>query len=306
MERLNINKNKGITLIALVITVIVLLILAGVSIAMLTGENGILNQAKKAKEETEIASEEEKVKLATSGALLQDNGKSIIQSNLQSELSKYFDTEDFSVSSGTNDEGKNGFIVTITENVEEGRKYFVSQNGNVEKYKEPQVAELTDIYLNLYDDGTLVFSNNSELMEGKTLEKSYGNIKGKTFGQEMSGNTMTLRLPYITIENVTEDSLEEAMEQMMSETSKIKKVVIENEIVPNSTAYWFQELTSLTEISGPSPKKKGIPVNVPSDMLRPSSPKVLNSSCTLLVISRMIILTCTVSISMSSTLFSDE
>lgn len=250
MERLNINKNKGITLIALVITVIVLLILAGVSIAMLTGENGILNQAKKAKEETEIASEEEKVKLATSGALLQDNGESIIQSNLQSELSKYFDTEDFSVSSGTNDEGKNGFIVTVTENVKEGRKYFVSQNGKVEKYEEPQVAELTDIYLNLYDDGTLVFSNNSELMEGKTLEKSYGNIKGKTFGTEMLGNTMTIRLPYITIENITLDNMEEAENQMMSETSKIKKVVIENEIVPDSTAYWFFGLINLNEISG--------------------------------------------------------
>ena len=250
MKKLIINKNKGITLIALVITIIVLLILAGVSIAMLTGENGILNQAKKAKEETEIASEEEKVKLATSGALLQDNGKSIIQSNLQSELSKYFDTEDFSVSSGTNDEGKNGFIVTVTESVKEGRKYFVSQNGKVEKYEEPQVAELTDIYLNLYDDGTLVFSNNSELMEGKTLEKSYGNIKGKTFGQEMSGNTMTIRLPYITIENITEDNEEEAMNQMMTEVSKIKKVVIKNEIVPDSMAYWFFSLINLTEISG--------------------------------------------------------
>ena len=52
-------KNKGITLIALVITIIVLLILAGVSIAMLTGENGILTQAKKAKEETEKAQQEE-------------------------------------------------------------------------------------------------------------------------------------------------------------------------------------------------------------------------------------------------------
>ena len=250
MERLNINKNKGITLIALVITVIVLLILAGVSIAMLTGENGILNQAKKAKEETEIASEEEKVKLATSGALLQDNGESIIQSNLQSELSKYFDTEDFSISSGTNDEGKNGFIVTVTESVKEGRKYFVSQNGKVGKYEEPQVAELTDIYLNLYDDGTLVFSNNSELMEGKTLEKSYGNIKGKTFGQEQTGNTMTIRLPYITIENITEDSQEEAMNQLITEASKIKKVIIENKIVPNDIAYWFCYLTNLIEISG--------------------------------------------------------
>ena len=38
-EKYNIRKNKGITLIALVITIIVLLILAGVSIAMLTGDN---------------------------------------------------------------------------------------------------------------------------------------------------------------------------------------------------------------------------------------------------------------------------
>ena len=58
------NKNKeknskGITLIALVITIIVLLILAGVSIAMLTGENGILTQAQRAKNETKNAQGEE-------------------------------------------------------------------------------------------------------------------------------------------------------------------------------------------------------------------------------------------------------
>ena len=40
------KNSKGITLIALVITIIVLLILAGVSIAMLTGDNGLLSQAK--------------------------------------------------------------------------------------------------------------------------------------------------------------------------------------------------------------------------------------------------------------------
>ena len=57
------RKNKGITLIALVITIIVLLILAGVSISMLTGENGILTQAQNAKEETEIASEKEAIQL---------------------------------------------------------------------------------------------------------------------------------------------------------------------------------------------------------------------------------------------------
>lgn len=47
--------NRGITLIALVITIIVLLILAGISIATLTGENGVLTKANTAKEQTEVA-----------------------------------------------------------------------------------------------------------------------------------------------------------------------------------------------------------------------------------------------------------
>ena len=66
------KETKGITLIALVITIIVLLILAGVSIAMLTGENGILNQANKAKTETDYKGAEEKVKLAIMGARADD------------------------------------------------------------------------------------------------------------------------------------------------------------------------------------------------------------------------------------------
>ena len=57
------DKNKGITLIALVITIIVLLILAGVSIATLTGQNGILTRASDAKEQTEIASVKEQAQL---------------------------------------------------------------------------------------------------------------------------------------------------------------------------------------------------------------------------------------------------
>ena len=58
------NKNSGITLIALVITIIVLLILAGVSISMLTGENGILTQASNSKQATEESTEKEKRQLS--------------------------------------------------------------------------------------------------------------------------------------------------------------------------------------------------------------------------------------------------
>ena len=53
------KEKKGITLIALVITIVVLLILAGVSIAMLTGNNGILTQSKVAEEKTRIAKQQE-------------------------------------------------------------------------------------------------------------------------------------------------------------------------------------------------------------------------------------------------------
>ncbi len=62
-EKRKMKKNKGITLIALVITIIVLLILAGVAIAMLSGENGILRKAAEAKTETEQAQKEEETRL---------------------------------------------------------------------------------------------------------------------------------------------------------------------------------------------------------------------------------------------------
>lgn len=55
--------NKGITLIALVITIIVLLILAGVTITTLTGDNGILQQAGNAKEESKKASYKEQIQI---------------------------------------------------------------------------------------------------------------------------------------------------------------------------------------------------------------------------------------------------
>ena len=63
MKKYIYKKEQGITLIALVITIIVLLILAGVAIAMLSGENGILKKAAEAKIETEQAQKEEETTL---------------------------------------------------------------------------------------------------------------------------------------------------------------------------------------------------------------------------------------------------
>lgn len=53
------EKSNGITLVALVVTIVVLMILAGISIGALTGENGIIGQAKEGKVATEISEEKE-------------------------------------------------------------------------------------------------------------------------------------------------------------------------------------------------------------------------------------------------------
>lgn len=83
-----LKDKKGITLIALVITIIVLLILAGVTIATLTGENGILTQAGNAKNSTEMASEKEYIQLAYAKAQVESktNHTDILKGEIQQEL----------------------------------------------------------------------------------------------------------------------------------------------------------------------------------------------------------------------------
>ncbi len=86
------KKNKGITLIALVITIIVLLILAAVSIATLTGENGILTKATEALEKTDEAAAKEEVKLAVLESM-SDTGKFDANKFIEKIKSKGWSTE---------------------------------------------------------------------------------------------------------------------------------------------------------------------------------------------------------------------
>lgn len=55
------KKYKGITLVALVVTIVILLILAGVTMATVTGQNGIINQSKKMSETTEQKQENSQI-----------------------------------------------------------------------------------------------------------------------------------------------------------------------------------------------------------------------------------------------------
>ena len=135
-------KNElGITLIALVVTIVILLILSGITINMLLGEGGIIKTAQDAKNTWE-------------NAIADD----------QEEL--------------------NSLIAELNEELRDKSK---------------------DIYVFLYDDGTLAFSNKNELIEGKTLVKEYGNIVGKEYTTEVgeNGELITVILHGLKTETIT-------------------------------------------------------------------------------------------------------
>ena len=71
------KENKGITLIALVVTIILILVLAGTSISMLTGENGIITKAREAKEKTMQAKQDEADKMIIMEAMIKTAGTKV-------------------------------------------------------------------------------------------------------------------------------------------------------------------------------------------------------------------------------------
>ena len=126
MKIRSLRMQKGITLIALVITIIVLLILAGVTIATLTGDNGILTRASESKEKTGKAQEEENLKLAvTSSQMKNVNTREITKENLENAIKEQFgNNKDFLVT----DNGDGSFLVNMNDT---NRIYYVDETGEV-------------------------------------------------------------------------------------------------------------------------------------------------------------------------------
>ena len=129
----NLHKQQGITLIALVVTIVVLLILAGVSISMLSGDDGIIKNAQMAKKENEEAALEEKIKLLASETLINqytgENEEKTAQ-ELQKEL---------------NDQGENVLVVQwdkyIIFDLNQDKEYRVMSDGSFEYWGESTMGK---------------------------------------------------------------------------------------------------------------------------------------------------------------------
>ena len=92
------------------ITIVVLLVLAGISITMLAGDNSILRKAGEAKEITREKDIQEQVTLSASAALIDSLGGTIEQDQLQKELDKYFGAGNASIEY---DEANKMYTVTV-------------------------------------------------------------------------------------------------------------------------------------------------------------------------------------------------
>ena len=152
-----VNGKNGITLIALVITIIVLLILAGVTIATLTGDNGILTKAQSAKEKNAQKTVEEQINLAVQASRINE-GLVIDKDILEQELTN------------------NGIEITKSENDElpwtvkkDGYVYTISENGEVKE-----------------KEGLVITAGDIEILKGATEEK-------KVRAQILSGETGTIK-----------------------------------------------------------------------------------------------------------------
>ena len=130
---MNIRENKGITLIMLIVTIVVILILASVSISAITGGEGIIEKGKQAKDETEIAAEMEELQKiinqsAAKGIMHGNYSGSADATTIRDALKKnnliVENPDDVII------DGKKGWTVT---GIKTGQKYEIKSNGIVEK-----------------------------------------------------------------------------------------------------------------------------------------------------------------------------
>ena len=157
------RKEKGITLIALVITIIVLLILAGVTIATLTGDNGILGKANEAKTTNDEEKAKEQIKIAVMGSYGKDG--ELNYDDLTKNLGQIGIT-------GLPDTASYPLKVTL-----DGVKATIKENGEVEFGKTIEVGDYVDY------DPTLE-ANASDLTYTSTADKT-----GTNSDQEFNATT---------------------------------------------------------------------------------------------------------------------
>ena len=252
---------QGITLIALVVTIVVLLILAAVSISLLTGEKGIITQAQDAKENTDIGNEKEIVNLAATGAKTRDVSGEIKEDNLRNELDQLIGEGKYDLT------GTGPYTVTYKES---GRSYIVEANGNIidnEEYEKKALKFLVNsgedgtVVLPIYegDEGTLYQVDWGDGTKGKD-NKYYADTKTKKLAS--LDNTKIAARPGRGITHIFEEKNKEfivtitgkcdGISSSLSNVTKDKIIEIVQWGETGLESIYLGECTKLRKIASPS------------------------------------------------------
>ncbi len=228
--------NQGITLIALVITIIVLLILAGISISTLTGQNGILNKASIAKEETKKAQYLEELRRIGLGLQPDRNLNKWDNQKYMNEYENEIRRDSMFHEAKEIKQLPNMEKVTIQVITLEGWVYWITEDrvefkGVEEDLEstEPEepVVEPTGIWTSL-EGNTLKFYTNEEKAQNGG-GKIYGNVQGIEFTRD--NNAETIDTPWFV------------------DCAQITAVEFVDEVAPEYLAYYFSDLTSLETVN---------------------------------------------------------
>ena len=150
------HNEKGITLISLVVTIVVLLILAGITIGIVTSDDGLIKNANDAKEQTEISNEKEIIDEATLQAMGNNKRGNLVQDELQEQLDKI-------TGAGKTEADDVGEEFEIAF-VESKRYYTVDKNGTVTG---PQKIVIDK------SPGDITKNENGEDLDGTTKDTAY-------------------------------------------------------------------------------------------------------------------------------------
>ena len=161
------KEKNGITLIALVVTIVVLLIISGVSISMLTGDNGIISQASKSKEETEIGYEKEHVNMAYTSAKANKIANGDMTVVNADDINRELNLQKIDAIAS----GSNPIIIKFNKS---GRSYEINQNGIINNNNNSD-KNMAHIYT--YDLGTGYITGIKEEYLDKEAMPEIGNIK---------------------------------------------------------------------------------------------------------------------------------
>ena len=252
-----VNGKNGITLIALVITIIVLLILAGVTIATLTGDNGILTKAQNAKEKNAQKTVEEQINLAVQASRINE-GLVINKEILEQELTN----NGIEITKSENDElpwtvKKDGYVYTISENGEIKEKEGIAiTTGDIEILKGSTKGKKVSAQILSGETGTIKWEHTGNI----TLSATEGNevtvnvnsnanagdiatitakIEGKTTYQDSINVKIVAQVTSVTAEKI---------EVSIGDKKKIEKVTAmpENAEGIEVTSYVSQDTTKVT------------------------------------------------------------